>query len=250
MEYRSKTLKIFCRIFILLEILFSTDGTVGLKAKLKFELNGLFEKSGAVGITLAKNKIRCIRDCETKEECLSVFYNFDSQECVMHNKQFESSSFPVPSGTGAAWRYYVTKDVTGICSPEHLYYRPLQFCYSVHEMASIDFTLINDFCIARGGKLSAVTSQEMNDYLTDFLADRPHNRVCIAGRKQPNGSWELDDGTAMSYFNWYPGQPEGPTHKCIVMKDLSHGNKWADRQCLLSIDPSRNTYNCSFVCEY
>ena len=59
--------------------------------------------------------------------------------------------------------------VTGICSPEHIYYRPLQFCYSVHEMASLDFTLINDFCVARGGKLAAVTSQEMNDYFTDFL---------------------------------------------------------------------------------
>ena len=54
----------------------------------------------------------------------------------------------------------------------------------------------------------------------------------------------------MSYFNWYPGQPEGPNDKCIVMKDVSHGNKWADRQCLLTITPSRNIHNCSFVCEY
>ncbi|CAC5415386.1 unnamed protein product [Mytilus coruscus] len=228
-----------------LEILSLTDGTVAFKAKLKFELNELFEKSGAVEITLADNKIRCIRDCEAIGECLSVFYNVDSKECVMHNKQFDSLSFPVPSGSGAAWRYYVTKDVTGTCSPEYIYYRPLQFCYSVHEIAWIDFTQTNAFCAARGGKLAAVTSQEMQDYFTDFLADRPHIRICIAGKEQPDGSWELDDGTTLSYFNWYPGQPEGAYHPCIIIKATSLGDMWMDHPCL-----SSSSHSCSFVCEY
>lgn len=110
MENLYKTFKVFFRIFMFFGILFLTDGILVFKAKLKFEMNELFEKSGAVGITLADNKIRCIRDCEAKGECLSVFYNMDLKECVMHNKQFDSPSFPVPSGSGAAWRYYLTED--------------------------------------------------------------------------------------------------------------------------------------------
>ncbi|CAG2199195.1 unnamed protein product [Mytilus edulis] len=206
-------------------------------------MNELFEKSGAVGITLADNKIRCIRDCEAKGECLSVFYNVDLKECVMHNKQFDSPSFPVPSGSGAAWRYYLTED--GTCSPENNYYRPLQFCYSVHEITSINFNDTHALCAARGGKLAAVTSQEMQDYFTNFLADRPHDRICIAGNEQPDGSWKLEDGTAMSYFNWYPGQPESATQRCIVIKATSLGDMWMDRNCITS-----SLYSCSFVCEY
>ncbi|CAC5424006.1 unnamed protein product [Mytilus coruscus] len=213
-----------CMNFHVFEILSLADGIVVFKANLKIELNELFEKSGAVGITLADNKIRCIGDCESIGECLSVFYNVDSKECVMHNKQFDLSSFPVPSGSGAVWRYYFTEDVTGTCSPENNYYRPLQFCYSVHEITSMNFTDTNAFCAARGGKLAAVTSQEMQDYFTDFLADRPHIRICIASKEQPDGSWELEDGTTMSYFNWYPGQPESATQPFIVIKATSLGD--------------------------
>lgn len=70
-------------------------------------------------------------------------------------------------------------------------------------------------------------------------------RICIAGKEQPDGSWKLENGTAMSYFNWYPGQPGSATEPCIIIKATTLGDMLMDRSCSAS-----SLYGCSFVCEY
>ncbi|CAG2191753.1 unnamed protein product [Mytilus edulis] len=212
-----------------------------LKAVLVSDLNGFFEYSASLENTPALSLNECTMNCNNNDLCVSFFYNLDTGECVLHSNRFYSNE--PPSGTGVYWKYFVATSATVTCPAEHTYYRQLKFCYSIHESDPIDFTQIKTFCSSRGGELAAVSSVEMNNYFKEFLAIRPHIRVCIAGEEQPDGSWELEDGTSMSYFNWYPGQPESGNQGCIVIKATSLGDMWMDASCAYS-------RSCVFVCEY
>lgn len=216
------------------------------KVSRKPGFDGLVEHSGAVDNCFAPSKARCTTSCSENLRCVSFFYNLETMECVMHSKEFHST-FTLPSNSGKGWRYYVAQDVTGRCPQSWIYYRPLQFCYNIDSISSIDFPEIKEECKGKGGKLAAIESREKQDYFNHFLAGRPINRFCIAGERNPPSpdNWVFDDGTSLTYFNWYTDQPNSAYQKCISVKATRlMGDAWFDCACVFT-----STTSCMYVCD-
>jgi len=75
-------------------------------------------------------------------------------------------------------------------------------------------------------------------YISD---NRTYIRVTVAGQRGPNDEWLLDDGTELTYFNWYPGQSNNNNnnHDCLELKE--HDQFW-DCPCVLN-------FPAVFICE-
>jgi len=41
--------------------------------------------------------------------------------------------------------------------------------------------------------------------------------VAVAGYRTSVNNWTLDDGTMLTYFNWYPGEPSSTFAKCLEL---------------------------------
>lgn len=75
-------------------------------------------------------------------------------------------------------------------------------------------------------------------YISD---NRTYIRVPVAGQRGANDGWLLDDGTELTYFNWYPGQPNNKNNNqdCLELKE--HDQLW-DCPCVLN-------FPAVFICE-
>lgn len=60
-----------------------------------------------------------------------------------------------------------------------------------------------------------------------YLGGRPYGPVLIDGEKQQHNEWRQEDGSLLTYFNWYPNEPSGDGN-CI---QLCTGDKWCDVRC-------------------
>lgn len=68
---------------------------------------GKIQYSGAVGITIEKNRLFCYIGCIRNLKCLTFFYNDISQKCVLHSKAFH---FEGPDQTEQGWIVYVLEN--------------------------------------------------------------------------------------------------------------------------------------------
>ena len=67
-----------------------------------------------------------------------------------------------------------------------------------------------DFAVSIGGNLVSITSQTEQNFIDSNF--RYYNTTSLlgllTGGKKVNGSWTWSDGSAWSYTNWQPGQPD------------------------------------------
>ncbi|VDI42493.1 Hypothetical predicted protein [Mytilus galloprovincialis] len=164
--------------------------------------------------------------CNHNNQCLSFFYNQDLRKCVLHRKLFYSF-FAAPETVQQGWKYYSTQDGgTKICSHGYTHSRYLEFCFNVgYVYASI--VSAKAACRSIGGQLSAIHSPEKQDFMEHIMDGRPYAPVYIDGEKQPDNTWRQEDGSLLTYFNWYPNEPNGDGN-CI---QLCTGDMWCDVRC-------------------
>ena len=90
-----------------------------------------------------------------------------------------------------------------------------------------------DKCIAKGGHLASVISEEENQKVTDNL--------CWIGGTSENGKdWSWMDGSPWTYTNWLKNFPTG-NYKCLGIDGVWKNKPWLDWTC---VDPG--TYVCIF----
>ncbi|CAG2209991.1 CD206 [Mytilus edulis] len=127
----------------------------------------------------------------------------------------------------------------GRCPIGALLYRPLDFCYTSNTIRRARYGIIKQDCKNKGASLAAVESQQKQSYFELFLAERPYSRICIAGEEKVYNTWTLDDGTSLTYFNWYYDEPDHLDQKCL---EIYINDEWFDIQCINN-DPSERPYS-------
>ncbi|CAC5397116.1 MRC [Mytilus coruscus] len=196
------------------------------RASFKREHFERFELTGAINTVIVSTKIGCFETCFLDNSCLSLFYNDNTKQCVLHSKDF---MFKSPQRSGTGWTHYVI-DGLGQCPLGALLYRPLDFCYTVKTIHVMIYADIKQGCTNQGASLAVVDSPQKQFYFERIFVGRPHERVCIAGEKQNDLiTWELDDGTPLQYFNWAITDPDGGVlQRCLV---LTADDTWFDTEC-------------------
>ena len=80
----------------------------------------------------------------------------------------------------------------------------------------------------------------LNCFFSYLTANRPYIRVIVAGNRTGVYEWTLDDGSKLTYFNWYPGQPNTENEPCL---EMFRNEQLFDHSCEFSRP-------ATFVCEY
>ncbi|CAG2239622.1 unnamed protein product [Mytilus edulis] len=163
--------------------------------------------------------------CNHNKQCLSFFYNQELRKCVLHRKLFYSS-FAAPETFQQGWKYYSTQDGTETCSYGYTHYRYLEFCFRL-RYGYTNLVGAKASCMSVGGHLSAINSTEKQDFMEHIMGGRPYGPVLIDGEKQQHNEWRQKDGSLLTYFNWYPDEPNGDGN-CI---QLCNDDKWCDVRC-------------------
>lgn len=99
------SLNVFTTFSILL-VGVSVGGFIKSKFRASFKREHVerFEFTGAIHSVIVLTKIGCFETCFLDNNCLSLFYNDNTKQCVLHSKDFIFKS-PQLSGTG--WTHYV-----------------------------------------------------------------------------------------------------------------------------------------------
>ncbi|CAC5417772.1 unnamed protein product [Mytilus coruscus] len=162
-----------------------------------------FHTANAVYNSKVTSLLHCAMLCLEFVRCLSYFYNIQSEECTLHAISFRNT---VPSHFGEGWKFYLTEDRSGRCSPEDgfIYYRDLDLCYKIYDPVPENINVLKLTCDSANAELIKVDTQEKQKYVELISADFPVPKVCIQGTDtiDPQQQWTFDDGTLMTYFNW------------------------------------------------
>merc|ERR1719419_332188 len=87
------------------------------------------------------------------------------------------------------------------------------------------------YCTERGANLSSIQSAEENTFVSNFLV--PNSLWIGFNDKISEGMWLWSDGSAVSYTNWYPGEPNNhESEHCAQIYYWSAGRGfWNDQEC-------------------
>ncbi len=108
-------------------------------------------------------------------------------------------------------------------------------CYkSLMEKMNFNFAVIN--CIAMGGRVAVPTSLTEHQFIWEMVNKVAEGAVYIGCTDMTEeGKWVQPGvgGEECSFFNWYPGEPNGyPGENCAQMNPFVNG-LWNDGQCFL-----------------
>lgn len=241
---------LYLLLFINVLVKVSTYNTLRLKAVPQPNFDNKYQTSGAVGIDHIAKIIPCLLQCSRNVKCVSFFLSTSQQKCILHSKTFWDNP---PSSSEDGWKFYITEDVTGRCSPENgfVYYRDLDICYNLNNDADMgSLGNIKQTCAEVGSELIRIDSVDKQEYLMHVLEHYLlYNRkiIFIQGTNQhytwPPIIWTFDDGTPMTYFNWDLGssQPENKPFESMLAIGTSSG-LWHDV-------PAYFAQNSIFLCE-
>ena len=97
-----------------------------------------------------------------------------------------------------------------------------------------------NYCAENGGHLARIESKDEQEFI-ERLTSNSNDHYWVDGSDAAReGRWMFSDGTPMSYFNWYPGEPTGPqgVEDFLVVWNK---NMWNDAS-------AKSSY--SFICEW
>ncbi len=101
-------------------------------------------------------------------------------------------------------------------------------------------------CEELGGRLAVVTGKQQNDFLTKLVTTTGKAEAWLGATDEvKEGTWVWVDGSAMTYKNWGPGQPnnKGNVEHYLLL--------WAVQKGVWSDQPDRsNQHNPGFICEW
>lgn len=107
--------------------------------------------------------------------------------------------------------------------------------YNYHNyylcLSNMKWTEAYNWCIAKGGYLATVTSQEEWDIIKQLLA-KNGAVSCWLGAKSTSGSWEWVTGEEFSFSDWLTGQPDRAGEKEFYLGNyegrMMYSYKWND----------------------
>lgn len=104
-------------------------------------------------------------------------------------------------------------------------------CYQATGLSSMDYTTAKQVCKGLGSKPVSIHSAAENDFVFGLLFHMTSS--AWIGLKRSGGGFAWEDGSALGYTNWEPGEPD--SRDCAVMRgplaSESTRGMWADASC-------------------
>jgi len=135
-----------------------------------------------------------------------------------------------------------TADSTSVCGCNVEYYqsntRPYMFCTSGQSWSDASAT-----CQSHGYHLVSIGDDAENTWVDNTADSYSTSKWHIGFTDQwSEGTWAWADGSAVTYTNWQPGEPNGGTSESCAQLNRFHPSKtWNDEPCGQGL---------AFVCEY
>ncbi|XP_066270603.1 perlucin-like isoform X2 [Branchiostoma lanceolatum] len=103
--------------------------------------------------------------------------------------------------------------------------------YKLHTVKRT-YEVAQKACEAKGAHLADVKTKDLHNFLVKRIKKKADYWI---GAKYINaeGEWKWSDGTAVTYTNWYPGQPNNlrGNQDCGLMWHRDQGYRWNDDFC-------------------
>lgn len=103
--------------------------------------------------------------------------------------------------------------------------------YRIYDADVADYDEAVAFCRRLGGELAAVTSEEENRFLYEYLYQSGYDHVFLgASDSQEDGNWRWSSGEAFGFYKWAPGEPNNDrgSEEHIAMYRVLTDGSWND----------------------
>ncbi|CAC5407122.1 unnamed protein product [Mytilus coruscus] len=199
--------------------------------------------------------IRCTNRCLLRTNCRSLFYHYQTKQCILHSLNILELSIQgveVNLVTSAGWKYYERAEddisllVQCISSPGFLYNTNADMCYFVGSPVNVDFGDIKQLCLDMGSDLIRIDSAAKQMFVQQILVNDVSDRVCIQGNNDNSiKTYRFDNATDMTYFNWNTAssQPDNAWYKHYIMMLKNYNYLWHN------IQQQRLDVQCAYICE-
>ncbi|XP_072037594.1 uncharacterized protein [Amphiura filiformis] len=125
----------------------------------------------------------------------------------------------------------VTTDV-GDC-PSGWHFNPAnQYCYYIDGNAELQYDEARDKCVADGGFLTSILSQDEQDFLNGLTSSI--NKLFWIGLtdRATEGSWRWEDGSQFAYTNWEAATtPSASNQDCVLFLNGAINGQWNHEFC-------------------
>ncbi|XP_072038798.1 uncharacterized protein [Amphiura filiformis] len=125
----------------------------------------------------------------------------------------------------------VTSDV-GDC-PSGWHFNPAnQYCYYIDGNAELQYDEARDKCVADGGFLTSILSQDEQDFLNGLTSST--NKLFWIGLtdRAIEGTWVWEDGSQFVYNNWEAATtPSASNQDCVLFLDGAIYGQWNHEFC-------------------
>ncbi|XP_021351675.1 macrophage mannose receptor 1-like [Mizuhopecten yessoensis] len=182
----------------------------------------------------------CLLKCGENSRCMSIFTN--NGQCHHFNGGFVDNTMLLPN---PGWTFYNVYTDGCPVRNGYIHNRQHNLCYKLHLGGTRDSYDFMTTCTSEGGELMRITSQEIQDHISAFLADATcHFVVLIQGSdRNSEGTFKFEDGTVMQYFDWYGTEPNNHLgDEDFIFIVPGQGFRWGD-----GIDVASTV--SSFICQ-
>lgn len=94
-------------VVIIIILCFAWCSSIRRFAQNNHILEGKYELTDSLQTIKTRSAIECHSKCSSHDDCLSFFYNYMIQQCILHRDSFIYST---PSEQGGGWKFYSLKE--------------------------------------------------------------------------------------------------------------------------------------------
>ncbi|XP_069114677.1 uncharacterized protein [Argopecten irradians] len=178
----------------------------------------------SIGSFPPNNELLCARSCQRNPECSALALRTTDHFCVMLTRTVLGTSYT----GGSDWTIYEPGHVECPTSDSQMYVRELRICYWYYPRGYYSIYDSVRLCAEDGGNLVRIDSERKQLIIEDFIR-KDVKRAYLQGNRTSDGSWRYNDGTEMTYRNWYIGMPETGDSLDFLVIRRSYDFKWQNK---------------------
>ncbi|CAG2253264.1 unnamed protein product [Mytilus edulis] len=152
--------------------------------------------------------LECVIHCNHVIECMSISYSTASNECLGigegYKKANNKKGYP-----SIGWTYHLVLDSGCPRKRGYVYSEMIKSCFRIHSpKLALQYTDFDTECVKDGAELMRIDSEEKQNLIATYLDQFPVSGWIMfqGSRKLTDNRWKYNDGSIITYFNWYQSQ--------------------------------------------
>ncbi|VDI57470.1 Hypothetical predicted protein [Mytilus galloprovincialis] len=177
--------------------------------------------------------LECVMHCNHVIECMSVSHSTASNECLGISEGYKKAN-NVKGYHSVGWTYHLVLDSRCPRKRHYVYSEVIKSCFRIHsKKLELQYRDFDTECDKDGAELMRIDSEEKQHLIATYLDQYPLAVWIMfqGSRKLAENHWKYNDGSIITYFNWYQSQAysSGAQNNIVVigMRQMD-GYKWHD----------------------